>query len=363
MGIIHFLGMISDVLIPFMVALILAYIIHPMVIRVENFAKPVYPHFLEKMIPLRVFAVILSIMFILFFGAFLLYITIPIITTEIQHTNSVISKMIGNAEWKNRAMEKLPKDYWKYVEEVFQRKDVQEFLHTRDFLTIVNSTARKLLPGIWGVLSTTTSFLFSLLGFSVIALYLGFLLIYYEIFVEGCRELLPQDVRKPIIKFIKDFDRVMNQYFRAQAFVAFLVGIMFTIGFWIIDMPLFIIVGMFIGLLNMVPYLQLIGFIPALVLGTIAALETGTSIGWTIFLILLVFGIIQAIQDGILVPRIMGDATGLNPVVILLSLSIWGKLLGFLGLLIAIPITGLISAYYQSYLLEIKSSPLITTKL
>ena len=64
-------------------------------------------------------------------------------------------------------------------------------------------------------------------------------------------------------------------------------------------------------------------------------------------LTILVFAVVQAIQDSFLVPRIMGRVTGLSPAVILLSLSVWGKLLGLLGLLIALPMTCLLIAYYR----------------
>ncbi|MEA3450751.1 MAG: AI-2E family transporter, partial [Bacteroidota bacterium] len=64
-------------------------------------------------------------------------------------------------------------------------------------------------------------------------------------------------------------------------------------------------------------------------------------------LVLLIFLIIQEIQDWVLIPKIMGDATGLNPAIILFSLSIWGKMLGILGLLIALPMTYLFLSYYK----------------
>ncbi len=74
-------------------------------------------------------------------------------------------------------------------------------------------------------------------------------------------------------------------------------------------------------------------------------------------LVMLVFGIIQLIQDMILTPKIMGDVTGLNPAIILLSLSIWGKLLGMLGLIIALPMTTLLIAYYRSFLQKVEEKP------
>ena len=142
----------------------------------------------------------------------------------------------------------------------------------------------------------------------------------------------------------------MNRYFRGQALVAFCVGVLFSIGFLIIDFPLAIGLGMFIGLLNMVPYLQIIGFIPTILLALLKAADTGQNFWWVLGLALLVFCIVQLIQDTILVPKIMGKITGLNPAIILLSLSVWGSLMGMLGMIIALPCTTLLLSYYQRYI-------------
>ena len=110
--------------------------------------------------------------------------------------------------------------------------------------------------------------------------------------------------------------------------------------------------GMFIGLLNMVPYLQLIGFVPAIILAVVKAADTGQDF-WLIMLsVLIVFAVVQTIQDTILTPKIMGKVMGLNSAIILLSLSIWGALLGILGMVIALPLTTLLITYYQKYIID-----------
>ena len=113
--------------------------------------------------------------------------------------------------------------------------------------------------------------------------------------------------------------------------------------------------GLFMGVLNMIPYLQLLGLAPTIILAIVKAIETNSGIWDMIGLTLLVFVIVQLIQDSLIVPKIMGNATGLSPVMILLSLSIWGKLLGMLGLLIALPMTCLSLTYYGRFLNKINS--------
>ena len=115
------------------------------------------------------------------------------------------------------------------------------------------------------------------------------------------------------VKIVNDVQEGMNKYFRGQAVVAFCVGILFSIGFLIIDFPLAIGFGLFIGLLNMVPYLQLIAFIPTILLALLKAADTGENFWWILFCAFLVFCIVQIIQDGLIVPKVMGKITGLNP--------------------------------------------------
>ena len=130
--------------------------------------------------------------------------------------------------------------------------------------------------------------------------------------------------------------------------VAFCVGVLFSIGFLIVGMPMAIGLGLFMGLLNLIPYMQTLGFVPMIFLSLMKAADTGQSF-WLIFgLGALVVLVVQLIQDMVLVPKIMGSAMGLNPAVILLSLSVWGSLLGFIGLIIALPAHLLLPALCDS---------------
>ena len=147
----------------------------------------------------------------------------------------------------------------------------------------------------------------------------------------------------------------MDLYFRGQACVALSVGVLFSIGFLIIDFPMAVGLGMFIGLLNMVPYLQLLGFIPTILLAVVKAADTGESFWMIILMALAVFAVVQIIQDTILTPKIMGRVMGMNSAIILLSLSIWGSLLGIMGMVIALPATTLLMTYYQKYIVKLRN--------
>ena len=160
---------------------------------------------------------------------------------------------------------------------------------------------------------------------------------------------------------LRDLDRNMNAYFRGQALVAGIVGILFAIGFQIIGLPMGIGIGLIIGVLNLVPYMQALGIPPCILLGLIQSAESGRPVWVVMLCIAAVFIIVQTIQDMVLVPKIMGNVTGMGPAWILLSLSIWGSLLGFVGMIIALPLTTLLVSYYKRFVLHIPEQPLQPT--
>lgn len=339
-GLVWLLGYLTDVLIPFAVALLLAYLINPLVLLVQ------------KKIPNRIAAVFISLFAILALVVFLAWLLIPIIVNEVAHMGRILSEVVTKSELAERAANLLPPDLWQAVKDYAARKDIQDFFRTDNFWKIAETVARKILPGVWGLITGTASFIMGLVGLAVIGLYLVFLLFDYQKVRQGWKDLLPPAHREGVVAFVSDFDSAMNRYFRAQAAVASIVGVLFAVGFYLIGLPMGILLGLFIGLLNMVPYLQIIGLIPAFLLAIVHALETGGSLWVILGLTGSIFVVVQIIQDALLVPKIMGRVTGLSPAMILLSISIWGKLLGIFGLLIALPMTCLLLAYYRRFLVS-----------
>ena len=243
----------------------------------------------------------------------------------------------------------LPADLWQTIKEVASRPEVQDLFRSDKFWSNVQAAAGKVLPGVWGLVTGTATVVMSVVGLAVVGLYLVFLLFDYQKFSRGWKELIPDPYRQPFVAFVADFEAAMNNYFRGQAAVASICGVLFAVGFALVGLPLGILLGLGMGLLNMVPYLQIIGFIPAALLAVFHALESGLSIWVVLGLTALVIAVVQIVQDAVLTPKIMGKVTGLNPAMIMLSLSIWGKLLGLLGLIIALPMTYLLLAYYRRF--------------
>ena len=211
----------------------------------------------------------------------------------------------------------------------------------------MDTALQKAVPGAWKILSGAASLVIGTVGLVIVLFYLVFLLADYDHFQAAWPNMIPEDYRAATLDFLHEFAEGMRRYFRGQAAVAAIVGVLFATGFALIGLPMGILLGLFIGLLNMVPYLQIVGAVPAFLLAALGALASGGNVWIALALCGLVFAVVQTLQDMVLVPRIIGRSLGLNPVAILLSLSIWGRLLGALGLLIALPMTCLLLAWYR----------------
>ena len=219
----------------------------------------------------------------------------------------------------------------------------------------VESVIEKIMPQFFGLLSSTWSFIVGIFVVFVVMLYVIFILIDYEKIAEGFMLVIPKKYRHFVTELRDDVEAGMNRYFRGQALVAAIVGVLFAIGFSIIGLPLAITMGLFIGLLNLVPYLQTVGFIPVIFLALLQSMETGPSFWWFMLAVFIVFVVVQSTQDLLLVPKIMGKAMGLNPAIILLSLSVWGALFGIIGMIIALPATTLLISYYNRFVINDES--------
>lgn len=331
-AILYLLNRLSGVLLPFFIAWLIAYLTYPMVIFYQNRLR----------LRSRVLSILAVMLTLVVLGGIAFSFFVPPMIEECAKLKELIE--IYLIEDRNHAA--IPETVSEFIRRNIDFNWLQNNITTDNIVSAI----QKLLPKVWTLLSTSYNIILAIFTLFIIILYLFFILLDYEQIANGWITLLPKKYQGMALRLTTDIKTSMNRYFRGQALVAFCVGILFSIGFLIIDFPLAIGLGLFIGLLNMVPYLQIIGFIPTILLALLKAADTGESFWWTLGLALVVFAVVQAIQDMILVPKIMGKITGLNPAIILLSLSIWGFLMGMLGMIIALPGTTLLLSYYQRYI-------------
>ncbi len=333
-AIVLLINRLSSVLLPFFIAWILAYMIYPFVLFLQKKCRLKY----------RILSIVVALLVVLAMLTLAVWLVVPPIVEESIRISGLISVYFHDTLSSSELLVNVRKMLQSYANDDSLMKLIQH--------SSVMDVAENLMLQAWGFLSGTINFAIGLLGSLVVLLYLFFILMDYEKISNGWIRLIPAGQRGFAGMVVEDVKNGMNAYFRGQSLIALIVGILFSIGFLIIDFPMAIGLGLFIGLLNLIPYLQLVGFIPTIILALVKAADTGESFWVIIICALAVFAVVQAIQDVFLTPRIMGHVMGLNPAIILLSLSVWGSLLGIIGLIIALPLTTLLISYYRRFILN-----------
>ncbi|MBE6287908.1 MAG: AI-2E family transporter [Mediterranea massiliensis] len=333
-GILFLFNRLSSVLLPFFIAWLVAYLIYPLVLFFQQRLK----------LRSRILSIFCALVSIIIAATVIFYLLIPPMVEEFSRVKDLVIQYYTNGATAGN----IPHSLSEFLQDNIDKEFITTLFNSND----LTAALKFAVPKAWNLLSESINLLMSVFTLFIILLYIVFILLDYESIAEGWIPLVPEKYRNFIVGLRNDVKDGMNRYFRGQAFVAFCVGILFSIGFLIIDFPLAIGLGLFIGVLNLVPYLQIIGVLPTVILAILKAAETGGNFWLILAAAGAVFVIVQIIQDAFIVPKVMGKITGLNPAIILLSLSIWGSLMGMLGMIIALPLTSLLLSYYRRFIIN-----------
>ena len=194
-----------------------------------------------------------------------------------------------------------------------------------------------------------------LLGFFAQMTYLAVIPIYLFYFLGSNRNLIDElekelgflsdSVKEDVVFLIREFVGILVSFFRGQLLIGVLMGVGYAIGFSISGLKFGITLGLLFGLLNIVPYLgSIVGIVTALLVAYLQPAGIAETGEWTVLIGCgISFGVVQLIESYYLTPRIMGQQTGLHPVVVMVSIFFWGTALGgILGMIFGIPLTAFI---------------------
>lgn len=322
---------LSVVLLPFFVAWFVAYLIFPVVTFFQY----------KLRLRFRWLAIVATMLVVVGVISLLVWLVVPPIIEDFNRFVGIVNNYITSTHKTEVEL---------YIAELFSRYDISTLFSEGRVLDYL----RQMMPGVWRVMQQTVLVIVSVVSWSVSVLYFFFILYDFERLSRGWYKLIPGRYHWFARALFTDLKRGMNAYFRGQFLIAVCVGILFCIGFTIIDFPLAIPMGILIGVLSFIPYLHALGLLPAFLLCMLKAAETGQNFWLVLLSAAAVFIIVQIIQDGVLTPKIMGNAIGLPPYLILLSLSVWGYLLGIIGMIIALPVTTILFAYYKRYISKVE---------
>lgn len=328
---------IWDVLLPFLLAGIFAYVVMPLV-RFFQYTLRLRSRGLSVILTLGVIGALIYLAIIY---------VVPSVKEEAEKTLQMISSYSGGQDLISMLLPRSVRDY-------FTSNRTWGNLSRNLSIDKVIENTKLILDQVGGIINSTLSVFSWGFVFLMGIVYFIFILLDFENLGRGIISLFPVSLRPMMRTVFSDLDRYMNSYFRGQALVALSVGVLLSIGFNIIGLPMATAMGIFIGLLNFIPYMQALGIIPLGLAGLLMAAQNGENVFVCLLIAYGVLLIVQIIQDMILVPRIMGHTMGMRPSLILLVLTIWGYLLGFFGMLIALPATMFLYSFYKRYILEDK---------
>ena len=328
-AVLYITNYLSEVLLPFFIAWFFAYLLYPVVKFIEK----------KLHVKVRALSILLAMGAAIAIVGGVIWLIIPPMIDQFDKLGEVLTRWVHQTTHTNN-LTMLIKEWLQDNQSTIER-----FLKSKDFSDALKTT----MPKVFSVVSQTATVLMSIVASMITLLYMFFILLDYETLTANWVRIFPKKNRPFWTALMKDVERELNNYIRGQGMVSLCMGIMFCIGFTIIGFPMAIGLGILIGIMNLVPYLHTFALIPTAFLAMLKAADTGQNF-WVVFgLAVLVFCVVQVITDMVVTPKIMGKAMGLNPAILLLSLSIWGALLGFLGLIVALPLTTLLIAYWQRY--------------
>ena len=319
---------LKDVLTPFLIALFIAYLINPLITFIQEKLK----------VKSRSIATAFGLTLALALLTSITLLSLPTINKEFRSAASLFKEYA-------HVIPPIPSGIEDQVNHFIHSDKAKEFINS----STISEALNKIVPIINSVFKQSMDLVTGIFGLFLILLYLVFILQGYPQLNKTWTSWIPEKHRDMANEISVDLNQGMRAYFRGQASIAVIVGVLFCLGFSIIGLPLAILMGLLIGLLNLVPYLQILGIIPVFLLCVLQSMETDTSVLVTIGSAAFVFVVIQLLQELLLIPRIMNKVTGLHPAIILLSLSIWGSLLGITGLILALPMSTLLLSYYKKF--------------
>lgn len=321
---------LSDVLLPFFVACFIAYLLQPLV------------EFNRKWMHTkgRALASIVTIIDVTAIMVLLIYIFMPGVIKEVDMLGRIIRRLSEGKEPVPAYVQTIID----YVRRYADPEKIKAMLGDMHIQTLLNKGT--------SLLSESVEVLAQVLSWALTLIYVLFILIDYPQIVRGFKLIFPHKYRDKGLEVVRDVKESLNHYFRGQGLVAICAAVFYCIGFSIAGLPLAIPMGVTVGVLYMIPYFQYITIIPVAVIAFIYSLGGGPDFLTMAGRCAIVYVVSQSICDYIITPHIMGKEMGMNPAIILLSLSVWGSLLGIIGMIIALPVSALLMGYYEKYISE-----------
>ena len=318
------LWFLAPVMAPFIVAAVLAYALTPLVDWLDAAAQGRVP---------RVLAVLVVELLFVLLALGLVLLIVPILVKELPLMRDQLPVFLDKV---NTALQPLLRKLG--VKLSLDLPSIKAFV-----MTYLNANFEDTLGSVLASVKLGGSAALAVAGNVVlIPVALFYLLMDWERFIRHLRELIPPRLRKGSDSFLHESDQVLGEYLRGQLVVMGVLAVYYSVGLALFGLDLALPIGTFTGLAVFVPYL---GFGLGLVLALLAGLlEFSTAGGATqaVLMVAVVYGFGQLLESFFLTPRLVGERIGLHPLAVIFALLAFGQLVGFVGMLVALPVSAVL---------------------
>jgi len=316
-----FLYFVRRVVTPFFFAFALAYLLDPLVDRLETWKLKRTPAVVVLMVSFFVVVILAGL------------ILIPLLKVQVETlANNLPDYLSAMRGWIQPYLEDLAGIDRERIGQALQ--DSMEKLG-RVPLELVGTAG----GWVWGSITGFVNTLFFVINLVIIPVAMFYLLRDFDDIVAKLGTLIPPRFYSKTAEVVKEIDDVLSQFVRGQLMVATLMAIMYSVGLYMCGTPLSLLIGIMAGYANLVPYLGIVvGFLPAVILTFLQMQDWVPLIG-----VVAVFGVVQAIEGFLITPRVVGDKVGLHPVIVMLAVLIGAELFGLLGILLAVPVAAILN--------------------
>jgi predicted PurR-regulated permease PerM len=327
------------VLLPYILGLILAYLLLPLV----NWLDRKMPSRLHTWRVSRPLSIILTYLLLIVLVAGIIAFFVPLVSDQIEILIENWPDLVSRVEeWGTRGWgwytENIPKDWRQTIE--------------ANLRSLIDEAIAAIQDGVVATVRTVFGTISFIIGLVVIPFWLFYILHDESRVKAGVIQALPQQLRADVRCMANLIDDVLSAYIRGQLLLCFFIGVMATIALLIIGVPAALVLGLIAGILEALPYVgPILGAIPAIL---VALLSDPMSALW----VAIAFFAIQQVENLILVPRIVGESVKLHPALVMVVLVIGNELAGFWGMLVAVPVTGVIRDVFKYLYLRLLDDPL-----
>ncbi|UFJ38980.1 AI-2E family transporter [Brevibacillus humidisoli] len=314
----------GEILLPFLIGLLVAYLLHPVVTALE-----------KRKVPRSVAVLLIYTSFILTLVVILIN-AIPVFTRQLIELSDDLPRL---SNWYHTWMTEW--EYHKYI--------LPDTIQSGVDRVIIQSKER-MAQGISDLVENARETISKLLGYAVIPFIAFYFLKDMKLIQRALMQIIPRAYRRKTIVTLRDVNDVLAKYLHGQMVVALIVGGLAYVGYWLIDMPYPFVLAAVVCLTNVIPYIgPLIGATPA----AVVALTISTK---TVILVLVINLVIQVIEGNILSPNIVGRSLKLHPLLIILALLAGEALGGIVGLIIAVPALAVLKVLISRIVLILRES-------